>query len=57
MKYAYLTFDEQDFDFVHQILSYTRLHEDTQTATKTEILGSNGIENLKMLNKVWTSLF
>ncbi len=40
-----------DFGFVHQILSYTRMHDDTQTSTKAEKLDTNMLENLKMFVK------
>ncbi len=40
-----------DFGFVHQILSYTRMHDDTQTSTKAEKLDTNMLENLKMFIK------
>lgn len=36
---------DADFGFVHQVLSYTRMHGDTQTATRAERLESNILEN------------
>ncbi len=43
---------ESDFGFVHQVLTYTREHEGTQTATVAERLGTNIVENnLGMLRR------
>ena len=38
-----------DFGFVHQVLSYTRLHDESQTSTFASIRGSDQIEKLRML--------
>lgn len=37
-----------DFGFVHQVLTYTRLHDETQTSTFAERYASNIIENFRM---------
>jgi len=36
---------DSNFGFVHQILSYTRLHEETQSATRSQKLKTNLVEN------------
>lgn len=40
-----------DFGFVHQVLSYTRLHKKSQTEKLTKRYNTNMIEYLAMLNK------
>lgn len=42
---------ESDFGFVHQVLSYTRLHEGSQTSTFTERFLSNSLHALRMLRQ------
>lgn len=38
-----------DFGFVHQVLTYTRLHKDSRTATISNKLNTNRLEGLGML--------
>ena len=42
---------EYNFGFIHQVLSYTRTHEDSQSSTYAERFDTNLLENLKMLIK------
>ncbi len=38
-----------DFGFIHQVLSYTRLHQDSRTETYSNKYGTNQLEYIRML--------
>lgn len=40
-----------DFGYVHQVLTYTRLHEESRTATIAQKLNTNRLEGLAMLTR------
>lgn len=42
---------DHDFGFVHEMLTYTRLHDESQT-TELDEVGSRGLENLFMLKRL-----
>lgn len=49
---------EADFGFVHQVLTYTRTHEDSQTSTVADVYDTNLVENnLAMLFKYGPRVF
>jgi len=42
---------DYDFGFVHQVLTFTRLHEDSQSVTLAQRLDTRPIEDLRLLQK------
>jgi hypothetical protein len=48
---------EADFGFVHQILSYVRVHEESQTATVAERYNTSILEFLDMLIRFGPRIF